>query len=262
MIDEILDTRVGNAKLAIFWLGQNSFILKNPEGTLIAIDPYFSRTSGFSYIHSEPPILPEEVLVDYVFCTHDHLDHTDPETLPGISKSSPKTVFLGPTESHNHFRRMGIPSSRARSLRANTTVKLGDFEVTPVNSILGSEVNRKGERWTTHYGYVFNFGFVKLYNMGDSSPEVVAAPMKVLKDVIPFSPEIAIFPIIGDFPGRKPEDAISFARILKPKIVIPSHYDCFPDRTIDPKVFVELFRDEPDILTVVIEYKGKYVYKA
>jgi len=34
---------------------------------------------------------PEEMQVDYVFCTHDHWDHANHETLEIIAKSSPKT---------------------------------------------------------------------------------------------------------------------------------------------------------------------------
>ena len=44
MMQEILSTKVGHRELAIFWLWQNSFVLKTPQGTLIAIDPYLSHS--------------------------------------------------------------------------------------------------------------------------------------------------------------------------------------------------------------------------
>jgi len=268
LMDDILRTKVGERELAVFWLGQNSYVFKTSRGTLIAIDPFFSRLtpSGVRvedfYVHVEPPVKPEKFEVDYVFCTHDHSDHTDPVTLSIIAKHSPRTVFFGPPESYDHFLRIGISPSKARSLKADETVEVADFKVTPVNSLVGSERDEKGNPWTTHYGYVFDFGFVKVYNMGDSSPEMAAEPMRVLKNVMKFSPDIAIFPIVGDYPGRKPEDAFRFAKILNPKIVIPCHYDCFKNRTIDPQVFVDMFRDEPGIKPVVIDYMGKYIYKA
>ncbi len=264
----ITNAKVEERELAIFWFGQNSYVFKTHKGTLIAIDPYFSRstprgirTEDF-FVHIDPPVKPEEFTVDYVFCTHDHMDHTDPITLSIIAKHSSKTMFFGTPESYNHFLKMGIPPSKSRGLKENETVKIADFKVTPVNSIIGCERDEKGRKWTTHYGYIFDFGFVKLYNMGDSSPEAVAEPMKILKNVIKFSPEIAILPIIGDFPGRKPEDAFKFAKIIEPKIVIPSHYDCFKNRTINPQIFAEMFRNDAKIKPVVIEYKGKFIYRA
>ncbi len=71
-----------------------------------------------------------------------------------------------------------------------------------------------------------------------------------------------MFPIIGDFRGRTPRDAYDFSKILRPKIVIPCHYGCFTDRTIDPRIFADLFNDTSDIQVVIIDYKGHYIYKS
>ena len=266
-MDDIKNLTVCGGELAISWLGQNSYIFKTPRGTLIAVDPYLSRIppEGVEveeyFVHPEPPVKPEDFRVDYVFCTHDHSDHTDPITLSAIAKHSPRTIFFGTPESYRHFLRAGIPKDRARSLRDGETIEVGDFKVSALSSIIGCERDGRGRKWTTHYGYIFDFGFVKVYNMGDSSPEVVADPTTVLGRVANFSPEIAILPIIGDFPGRRPEDAVKFAKIIKPKIVIPSHYGCFKRRTIDPKVFAELLEGTPDIKPVIIDYMGVYIYR-
>jgi L-ascorbate 6-phosphate lactonase len=255
LIDEIRAVELGEGELAIFFLGQNSFTFKTPGGTLIALDPYFSRGPRYSYVHPEPPIRPEEVLVDYVFCTHDHLDHTDPDTLPAIAENSPGTLFLGPPESHIHFRTMGIDPQRSKGLEEGVTLDLADFKVTPLHSVPPSQAR------TTHYGYVFDFGFTKVYNMGDSSPGVVENPREILDPVARHSPEIAIFPIIGDFPGRKPEDAFLFTQILRPRVVIPCHYDCFTDRTLNPQVFADMFKESDEARPVIIDYEGKYIYR-
>jgi len=152
---------------------------------------------------------------------------------------------------------IGISPHRIKKVKANESVAFEGFTVTPFHSIPPTEpVN------TTHLGYVFNFDFVKAYNMGDSNRSVVDDPMTVLGVVAKHAPEIAMFPIIGDFRGRKPEDAYEFSKILRPKIVIPCHYGCFTDRTIDPHIFADLFEDTSDIQVVIIEYKGHYIYKS
>jgi L-ascorbate 6-phosphate lactonase len=248
---------IGSRELGIFWMGQNSFILKTAAGSLIAIDPYFSRTRRFHYIHAQPPIRAEDLRVDFVFCTHDHVDHTDPDTLAKVAQHAPETVFLGPKEACDRFVDIGISSQRVKQLVANEALALEGFTVTPLYSIPPTEpVN------TTHFGYVFDFGFVKAYNMGDSNRSMVDAPLTVLGDVMKHAPEIAMFPIIGDFRERKPADAYTFSTILRPKIVIPCHYDCFTDRTIDPRIFADLFKGTSGLQVVIIDYAGHYVYKS
>lgn len=256
-MDEINAVKIGSGELGIFWLGQNSFIIKMSAGGLIAIDPYFSRTPRFSYIHEKPPIRSEDLRVDFVFCTHDHLDHTDPDTLSKVAQHSSETIFVGPKESCDRFMNIGINPHRVKKAVANETIALEGFKVTSLNSIPPTEpIN------TTHLGYVFDFGFVKAYNMGDSNMSVVDEPMTVLGEVAKHAPEIAMFPIIGDFKGRRPRDAYEFSKILHPKIVIPCHYGCFTDRTINPQLFANLFEDTSDIQVVIIDYKGHYIYKS
>jgi L-ascorbate metabolism protein UlaG (beta-lactamase superfamily) len=259
MMDKIHSTHISENELGIFWLWQNTFILKGSTGTLLSIDPHLVKNPNAQYI-GEPPIEPEELQVDYVFCTHDHWDHADPRALPLIAKSSPKTKFLGTHECRQRFLDVGIPTERTLALDAGVTVAFEGFSVTPLYSVPPKVAARIG--LTTHFGYVFDFGCVRLYNFGDSTPDTVVDPMSVLGEVAKYHPEIAIFPIVGDYPARKPEDAVTFARTLKPKVVIPGHYGCFTDRTIDPNVFLRLMATVPDIETVIIRSGDGYIHKA
>jgi L-ascorbate 6-phosphate lactonase len=243
-------------EVAILWLGQNSFVLRTHRGITIAIDPYLSRDKRIHHVYEEPPIKPEDFKVNYVFCTHDHWDHTDPIALPIIAKKFSDTVFLGSHESCRRLTDLGVEENRLKSLKAKTAYKLQDFKVTPYYSVPPEEAD------TTHFGYVFEVEGIKIYNMGDTYQSVVENPESLLHDIAETSPDIAMFPIIGDTPQRKPEDAFKFAMIVKPKIVIPCHYDCFSDRTIDPQRFVELFKKVSDIKVVVISYKGTYIHKS
>jgi len=259
MIDKIHGTHISKEELGIFWLWQNTFILKDSNGTLVAIDPHLVKNPNAQYL-SEPPIKPEELQVDYVFCTHDHWDHADPRALPLIAQSSPKTIFLGTQECRQRFLNVGIPLERTQGLDAGVTAKFDGFKVTPLYSVPPKVAT--SIRLTTHFGYVFDFDPIRLYNFGDSTPDTVADPTSVLEEVAKYHPEIAIFPIIGDYPARRPEDAVTFARTLKPKVVIPGHYGCFSDRTIDPNVFLKLMKSVPDIETVIIRSGGWYIHKA
>lgn len=259
MIKKINEMHISPNELGIFWLWQNSYIIKDSQGTLVAIDPYLVKSLDGGHIR-EPPVKPEEMQVDYVFCTHDHLDHCDPKTLPIIREHSPKTRFLGTPECFQRFLEAGIPPEFAQSLEPGVTIALKGFKVTPIYAVPPKIAASNSQ--TTHYSYIFNFKSACLYNFGDSTSETVDDPMSVLNEAIKHHPDIAIFPIVGDFPERKPEDAVSFTKILKPKVVIPSHYGCFKNRTINPKIFLSLMKEISDVKTVILKSGGSYVYNA
>lgn len=256
LMDKIKMLELSIGEIAIFWLGQNSFILKTSGRTMFAIDPYLTRDARYSYVHPDPPIKPEELRVHYVFCTHDHSDHTDPQALPIIARSSPETLFFGPHESCKHLIDVGVEDNRVKALKAGVPYSVRDLEVIAYHSVPPDEAD------TTHFGYIFDVEGIKIYNMGDTCQSVVMKPEIVLDPIIKESPDIVMLPIVGDTPERRPGDAFKFATILRPKVVIPCHYGCFKDRTVDPKVFADLFKDTSDIRPVIIEYKGKYVYKS
>jgi len=255
LINELREISLEKGEVAIVWLGQNFYVLKTPSGTTISIDPYFERAEEIRYVHPDPPIKPEDFKVDFIFCTHDHRDHTDPASLPIIAKHSANTVFLGPKESAEHLARLGVEKKRIKALEARSTYCFKDFKVTPYYSIPPQEAR------TTHFGYLFEINGTKIYNMGDTSRSAVENAAEFLRDVTEASPDIAMLPIIGDTPDRRPEDAYLVAKAIKPKVAMPCHYDCFADRTIDPEKFVQLFKDECKIRPVVIPYKGIYIYK-
>jgi len=262
MIDEIRETKVRKGEVRIFWLGQNSFVLKTPQNRLVAVDMYLSRDKSLHYLHTEPPMRPEDCQFDYVFCSHDHLDHTDPVSLPIIAKSSPTAIFFGPSESCEHMVNLGIDRDRVKTLKAHVTIEVDGLKVTPYYSISPDEVSE--ENRTTHFGYLFGIEGIRIYNMGDSSRAMLKNPREVLEPVAKALPHIAMLPILSDLSPhgvRKPEDAVTFAKLLNPDVIIPCHYNLWSGDTINPQNFAKLF-DSTKVKPVVIPYKGSYVYRA
>ncbi len=91
----IREFRLPPNTLAIWYLGQNGFILKFDEGPLIGIDLYLtnSRTSKFAHplyrLDRQLPVFiePEDLDIDIFITTHSHQDHADPETIARMSAS-------------------------------------------------------------------------------------------------------------------------------------------------------------------------------
>ncbi len=143
---------------------------------------------------------PENFNVHYIFCTHDHLDHTDPVSLPIIARTYPDTLFFGPREACEHLVDLGVRRDRVKALEAGTPYSVGDLKVTAFYSVPPEEAE------TTHFGYLFEVDEVKIYNMGDTYQSVVENPEKILRPVVRENPDIAILPIVGDTSERKLED--------------------------------------------------------
>ena len=93
----ILNTKLTDTQVALFYLGQEGFLFKYKE-THILIDPYLSDyvdknccSDTVQWIRNYPaPIAAEDLdFIDYVLCTHTHYDHTDPYTLEKLAKANP-----------------------------------------------------------------------------------------------------------------------------------------------------------------------------
>lgn len=82
MMHPLANLKVPAGTIAIHWFEQSSYAIKDSEGTIVLIDPYFPHTRPADrFIHAEPPLAEAQLPVDYVLLTHDHGDHTHPETL-------------------------------------------------------------------------------------------------------------------------------------------------------------------------------------
>ena len=156
--------------LAIWWLGQMGVAVKGQK-TLLVIDPYLSDSvasidSVFNRAFPSPVAPGDLTNVDYVLCSHEHGDHTDPLSVGPIGRASPgaKVVITG--WSHGLMDEAGIDPAR-RIVASDAVMQLGEFKVTPVPSAhYEHECDpAKGERWL---GFMIEGNGVTLYHTGDT----------------------------------------------------------------------------------------------
>lgn len=86
-------------------------------------------------------------------------------------------------------------------------------------------------------GILFSAEGVTIYHAGDTS---LFGDMKLIGER--HAIDVAFLPI-GDNFTMGPEDAAYAVSLLKPKIVVPIHYNTFPPIKQDPNVFKELVKD-------------------
>ena len=253
--EKIRDHQVPPGHVAIWWLGQNSFVLKD-SSALIMVDPFFSRPGRAErYIHAEAPLRGDELSPDAVFCTHSHWDHTDPPFLSELAEHSPTTRFFGPPESGQEMVKAGINGDRVIGLQAGQTVELGAATA----EVVFSKTRQVSD--VTHYGYIFTMGDgVRVYNTGDMMRGATGEPdlMQPLRQAAPQVALITMSPTEEEFPDF--EEAARLAQEIGASVAIPSHYHCFADRTFDPKGFAAMLRDGEAVQPAIIEHCGVYLH--
>ena len=110
-------------------LGQSGYVLKT-ESTEIIIDPYLS--DSVNRVAGRPrllpiPINPADISCDAIICTHDHLDHLDPDTVSLINASQ---LFITTNEGKEKLISLGKTNVKALSARESITI--GDISLTAV----------------------------------------------------------------------------------------------------------------------------------
>src|SRR5689334_11340490 len=91
--DDIISTRPPVNSVAFWWLGQSGFAVRSAD-TLFYIDLFLSDHAGRLV---PAPFNPASApAADFIFCTHEHLDHLDPSSLKLLAQSSPEAHIIVP----------------------------------------------------------------------------------------------------------------------------------------------------------------------
>lgn len=256
-VEDMRERPVAPGQVAIWWLGQNSFVLKGPSTGLVMIDPYFppaeKREPG-KFILAEPPLRPTDLQPAAVFCTHNHRDHTDLTFLPGLAAASAATRFFGPPESVAAMQEAGIGRPRLVTMEPGRRLELDGWSVLTVRSKT-VEAGR-----IEHYGYVFDVEGVRVWNSGDIMRGVtgIESLMGPLRAARPEVAMVVMSPTEEEFPDFA--ESAALVRQVGAKVAIPSHYHCFVRRTFDPSGFAAQFRPGEAVRAQIIPLGGVYVH--
>jgi len=229
---EIREYRVPRGAVGIWFLGQNSFVFKSPEGTLVSTDLYLTNSCvqvappGMDFNRKVPVLIPpEEVDVDIYCCTHSHRDHADPETI-GRLRHRDTTHFVGPHPVCDIYRRAQIEAGRIVPAWPDCELELRDVTIRGTFSLPTDDTD------LNHMGYVFQFGHgPRIYMTGDT------AESELLASAGRHQPRLMITCINGGFKNLSHDQAAMLAGQIKPRAAIPCHYDMFPDNGADPEQF-------------------------
>jgi L-ascorbate 6-phosphate lactonase len=230
---EVRETKVGKGMLALWFLGQNGWMVKSPEGHVVAVDPYLSDSCnpsrrGLDLARQVPLLLtPEELEADLLVCTHSHKDHADPTTLCACGRSGRVKAFLGPGDTQAVFAEAGVADSDRQLSWPNRVTQLGDLTLTGTFAL----PTDAGD--LTHMGFVIQAGSgPKVWITGDTAwCDLLAEAGAKHK------PDAICLPINGGYANLSHWEAAELVRRVAPAQAIPCHWDMFADNSCSPHMF-------------------------
>jgi len=216
--------------MEITWLTQASFAF-DCKGKRVVVDPYLSNIAtanhGMTRI-AEFPLSMDELKPDFIFCTHDHVDHLDPEGLPQIAEAYPDCVFIGPQSVVAHYRKLGIEPSRIQELIAGESRSLGPFTLTATQAV-HSDYYAVGLIVQTLENCVYLSGdTLSFKTLGEHVKQLAQTEL-----------DIVLICINGRLGNMTLDEAVNMVGELQPRLAIPMHYGLFAENTVDPQPFVE-----------------------
>ncbi len=206
--------------MKIRFLGQSGYVVTSGN-TEIIIDPYLS--DSVNRIANRPrtlpiPIEPKTICCDAVICTHNHLDHLDPDTVTQINDNQ---FFVTTNEGEQELKKMG--KNNVKSLKIGENLNINDFEITAVFAKHTAEA----------FGLIVKAENKTLYFSGDTLFD------EKLFEIAKYKPDITFICINGRLGNMNVGEAVETAKKIGAKINIPNHYDMFASNSEDPEKFTK-----------------------
>ena len=226
-VETLRSMPVPEDRLLINWIGQAGFVFRSASGTVLCVDPYLSNSiekyEGLENRRMWWPSFPMERFdVDGVFLTHDHLDHTDPETIPMIEGFC-KPRYFAPTSSAAHLRAMGVRPEAITTICVGDDITFGDMQLRPVYA----------KHTEDSVGLLLQAAGLRVYLTGDTAP---CPELDQLRDV---GVDVLISCINGIYNNLNVEQAVDLAHTLRAGLLIPMHFGVVPANTVRPERFLE-----------------------
>lgn len=204
--------------MKIRFLGQSGYLLKT-ENSEIIIDPYLS--DSVNRVAGRPrtlpiPIEPHSIDCDAVICTHNHLDHLDPDTVKDINDGQ---FFITTNEGKTELEKLG--KINLATLHAGESIIVGDFKITAVFA----------DHTVEAFGLIITAENKTLYFSGDTLYN------ENLFDISKYKPDITFICINGRLGNMNVNEALITAKRIGAKINVPNHYDMFASNSENPHLF-------------------------
>jgi len=208
--------------MKITWLGQAGLLFNTGTYTVL-MDPYLSDSCFEKNPNSFRRTPIDEsyfgITPDMIICTHNHLDHLDPDSLAHYLAKPGQITVLASEAGWHEVRKFG-GGHNCVMMHPGTSWTAGGLTVTAIPAE-HSELSA--------IGVIIDDGEKKYCVTGDTlyAEKVLSA--------IPRGIHALFLPINGVGNNMNAADAAKFAEAVRPRYAVPLHYGMFD--TINPAVF-------------------------
>lgn len=222
--------------IALWSLGSPSFLYQSPK-TTIYIDPYFGPTPPEAeelypniYRTTAVPIYAPEIRkADVVISTHDHTDHCHEPTLVPI-QSGTSAVFVAPQTSTARMLKAGIQRERIRTVKPGDAVQIKDVEIKVFDS---HDPDAPGA-----VTYLLVSQGVTIFVSGDTRDGETLDHIGNNYQI-----DLALLTFGGFYNTH--DQMLSAARRLKPKVLLPFHWEVWRGATGNPMLLGKAIQSAP-----------------
>lgn len=170
-------------------------------------------------IYIDPVIVEDEKTADYILITHSHQDHFSISDIKKLLKR--ETVMLCPKKVYKKLSKV-LAGHTIKEVSPGSHMSFGDMVIESIGAYnVKSGFLIAHPKSAKYIGYVISSGNVKIYHAGDTdyTPE-----MQKLDGIT-----AALIPVDGGNLTMTNEKAAEFINHIKPKFVIPIHYNIGTD---------------------------------
>lgn len=265
-MDEIDATAVPDECVAVWFIGQESVILKGKQ-TIIYIDPWVSDLLEQRGVKRDfqPPFTPQAIRrADVCLITHEHEDHLDEGTIRVMARNCPNTHYVSPVFCRNMMLGCGVQEVRLTDAVTDEWLTFGEARILPIPAAHEElEIDEQGRH--RYVGYLIEMNGVTVYHAGDTV--VYPGLAEALKS---HKIDLGMLPINGGDYFRRERgiignmdyrEAAELAVAAGMDTVVPLHYDGFSANGEKPGHFVQyLFENHPYQKCHVMAQAERYVY--
>ncbi len=240
-LKSVLELPVPGGSAVLWWMGQMGLLVKM-GATVLCID-YFA--SEMPNRRTPPPVPMEEMRhIDAFLGTHDHLDHIDHGAWKVWARCCPEAKFVFPRLHLQGVLADGVPEENCLGLTDGESCRVGDVTIHAIPAAHEFLSPDPATGMFPFLQYIIEGNGIRIYHAGDTVRYEGMLPK--LKAFGPI--DAALLPINGrdgkryrnDFIGNMTfQEAADLAGELKPKAVIPGHWDMFAENPGDPDAFAD-----------------------
>ncbi|WP_456478028.1 metal-dependent hydrolase [Geoglobus ahangari] len=224
--------------MKVTWLGHACFVLEGSK--TVVIDPFLVG-------NPLAPVKPGDLKADVVLVTHGHGDHLGDAVEIARNCDCPVVAI------HELSRILSSKGVEAVGMNIGGTAKVSGVSVTMVKAFHSADVEEDGGIISAGdpAGFVVEMDGVRVYHCGDTD---VFMDMQLIGEL--YSPDVMLVPI-GGWYTMGIREAVKAVELVKPKYVVPMHYNTFPVIETDPEEFKKAVEERVEGVEVRILRPGE-----